>query len=150
MSDEKAAQLTTRVEHRLVDGIPVRTQFGDQNIERSAVEHDRDEDPTLMLGQLGFYRLAHRRNELPALGRLTRLEAEPIGEPVPILRLHLHVVPVPEVPAELGRDLEDDELIDPGRKATLPSELRELRHDRDQGIGRGLMCEIVDLGTRES
>ena len=87
---------------------------------------------------------------VPPLRYFLGLEPEPVGQTLPVLLGQGEVAGAPEVTTELRRDLEHHELVRPGGETTLTAELPELRHDSDEGVGRGLVCEIVDLGTRGS
>jgi len=49
------------------------------------------------------------------------------------------------VPPDLGRYLEDDELIRPGHEPDLTPELPELARDGQQRIGRCLVCQVIEL-----
>jgi hypothetical protein len=53
----------------------------------------------------------------------------------------------PEVPPDLGRHLEDDELVRPGREPAVAAELPELARDGDQRVGSGLMSQVIQLRT---
>src|SRR5260370_5313237 len=53
----------------------------------------------------------------------------------------------PEVPPDLRRPLEDGELVRPGGEPAFSPELPQFGGDRQEGIGRGLMREIVQLGA---
>ena len=53
----------------------------------------------------------------------------------------------PEVPSELGRYLEDDELVRPGREPALPPELPELAGNGDQRVRRRLVGQVIEFGA---
>jgi len=51
--------------------------------------------------------------------------------------------------ADLRRHLQNHEPIGPGRKPTLPAKRRQLRRDRDNSVGGGLIGEIVHFRARD-
>jgi hypothetical protein len=55
----------------------------------------------------------------------------------------------PEVPPDLGRYLEDDELIRPRREPALTPELPRLAGNGDQRVRRGLIGQVIELGAGE-
>jgi hypothetical protein len=52
--------------------------------------------------------------------------------------------------SDFGRHLKDDELVSPGREPALPPELATLEVDSQQGVGRGLVCEVIQLGAGDA
>ncbi len=52
--------------------------------------------------------------------------------------------------AELGRHLEDDELVRPRGKAAVPAEPVQLAGDRQQRVVRRLMGEVIPLAALDA
>jgi hypothetical protein len=147
VSGKSGPQLTPGIEQRLVDRVAVGAQLYDQRIQRNIVEHDRDEDHALVRGQLFIDGPVQRAEQVPPFGLARGVEAEPVRQPVPVLGVERDGRVAPEVPPDLGRHLEDDELIGPGREPALSPELPELAGNRDQRIGRRLMGQVIKLGA---
>ena len=78
---------------------------------------------------------AHSAGQFSSLCFPIRFEPEPVGHPVPVLGVHRHCRVAPEVPPDLGRYLEHDELVGPGREPALPPELAKLAENGQQGVG---------------
>src|SRR6516225_5757044 len=93
-----------------VDRVAVGGQLNDEGIQRTAVEHDGHEDPPLPRGEFFIHGPAQRGDQVPPLGLPRGVEAEPVRQPLPVLRIERDARVAPEVPPDLGRDLEDDEL----------------------------------------
>jgi hypothetical protein len=77
------------------------------SVQRDHVEHDRHKDPPLSFGQLLLDRAAQSGEQILPLRLVSRLETEPIGEPLPVLGLQRHRGRTPEVPTDLARNLKD-------------------------------------------
>ena len=58
-------------------------------------------------------------------------------------------MPLPEVTAQFGRHFEDHELVGPRREAALTPELVDPVGDEQHCVGRGLMSQIIHLGTSD-
>ena len=147
ISGKSGPQLTPGIEQHFVDRVAVGGQLKGQGVQRDIVEHDGDEDLPLPRGELVIHRPAHRGEQIPPLGLLSRVEAEPAGQPVPVLGVQRHGRVAPEVPPELGRHLEDDEFAGPGGELALAAELAELAGDGQQRVRRGLVGHIVQFGA---
>ena len=119
VSGERGAQLTSRVEQCLVDRVAVGPECDDQGVERDALQHDRDEHLPLPLGEVFVDGPVQRVDQRLPLGLVGRVHPEPVGQPVPVLGIECDRRFLPEVSAELGRDLEDDELVGPGGEPAL-------------------------------
>src|SRR5262249_42741717 len=76
-----------------------------------------------------------------------RVEAEAVGQAGPVLGVEPGMRRAPEMTAELGGDLEDDELVGPGGEAALAAEAGQLAPDGDQGGGGRLVGEVVERGA---
>ena len=113
----------------------------------NGVDHDRDEHLTLPRGQLGVARAAQRGEQVPPLGLSRGVETEPVRQLVPVLGVQWHTRVLPEVPPDLVRDLEDDELVRPCGEPAFAPELAELAGDGNQGVRRGLLGQVFQLGT---
>src|SRR6516165_7869215 len=136
VSGKGGAQLTPGVEHRLVDRVAVGAELYDQGIQGNSVEHERDEYLTLPGGQLGVHRAAQRGEQVPPLGLPRGLETEPVRQLVPVLGVQWHARVLPEVPPDLVRHLEDDELVRPGGEPAFAPELPKLASDGNQRVRR--------------
>ena len=147
VSGKSGPQLTPGVEQRLVNRVAVRAQLDDQRIQWDTVEHDRDEDHALVRGQPFIYGPVDRAEQIPPLGLAGGVEAEPVRQPIPVLGVQRDGRVPPEMPPDLGRHLEDDELIGPGREPALSTELPELAGNGNQRIGRRLIGEVIKLGA---
>src|SRR5262249_9846063 len=90
-----------------------------------------------------------RPRRAPPLSLLRRVEAEPVRQPLPALRIKPDAGVTPEVPPDLGRHLEHDELISPGGEPALTSELAQLAGNRNQRISRRLIGQVIELGAGE-
>ena len=75
------------------------------------------------------------------------VETEPVRQLVPVLGVQWDGRVLPEVPPDLGRHLEDDELVRPGGEPALAAELAELAGDGHHRVGRGLVGQVVKLGA---
>src|SRR5262249_61441589 len=111
VSGKSGAQLTPGVEQRLVDRVAVGAELDDQGIQGNSVEHDRDENLTLPCSQLGVHGAVQRGEQIPPLGLLRGVETEPVRQLIPVLGAKGDAGIAPEMPPDLGRDLEDDELV---------------------------------------
>jgi len=109
----------------------------------------RDEDPALPRGQLLLHRPAQRGQQVPPFGFPRGAEAEPVWQPIPVLGIQPDARVAPEVPPDLGRHLEHDELIRPGREPALATELPELGGNGDQRISGRLVGQVIELGPGE-
>jgi hypothetical protein len=116
-----------------------------QGIQRDIVEHDRDKDLTLARGELGVHGPAQRGKQIPPFRLVRGVHAEPGRQPVPVLGVQWHDGMPPEMPPDLGRHLEDDELVRPGGEPALPPELPQLAGDGYQCIGRRLVSQVIKL-----
>src|SRR5262249_44861620 len=81
--------------------------------------------------------------QVPPFGLLRRVKAKPARQPVPSLRIERDARVTPEVPPDLGRHLEDDELICPGREPALTPELPKLAGDGDQRVAGRLIHQTI-------
>ena len=88
-----------------------------------------------------------RAEQIAPLGLPRGVETKVAWQPVPVLSVQWHIRVAPEVAPELGRHLEDDELIRPGREPALTAELPELARDGHQRVGSGLMSQVIQLRT---
>src|SRR5262249_59692302 len=86
-----------------------------------------------------------RGTQLPPFGLLSGVKAEAARQPIPVLGIERDARVPPEMPPDLGRHLEDDELIRPGREPALPPELAKLAGNREQRISRCLVGQIIQL-----
>lgn len=127
LGGERGAQLTARIEQRLVNGVAVGVQLDCQRVQRDPVQHYRHDDPALPLGQLLVHSVAQGVEQLMPLRLLGRPETEHPRQPVPILGVHRYARSLPEVPADLRGDLEHHELyaqvvnlLSPRKEASLP------------------------------
>jgi hypothetical protein len=59
LSDQRTADLTSRVENHLVNRVLLQAELGGQRIARDLVDHDRHEDPALVRGQFLLHDPAH-------------------------------------------------------------------------------------------
>lgn len=82
-------------------------------------------------------------DEIAGLGVSGRVDAESLGQPLPLLGVHGHSWASPEMSPDLAGDFEDHELVRPGREPALAAERVELAQDRDGGVCGGVMGEIV-------
>src|SRR5215470_2181518 len=98
-------------------------------------------------GQLGVHGAAQRGEQVPPLGFPRGLETEPVRQLVPVLGVQWHARVLPEVPADLVRHLEDDELVRPGGEPAFAPELPELAGDGHQRVRRGLVGQVLKLRT---
>jgi hypothetical protein len=80
-------------------------------IRRDIIEGDRDEDLTLAGGQFGVDGTAQRGEQIPPLRFLCGVETEPVRQPVPALGIQRPGRVAPEMARDLGRYLQDDELV---------------------------------------
>src|SRR5579859_6406685 len=122
VSGKGGAQLTPGVEQHLVDRAAVGAQLYDQRIQRNGVDYDRHEYLALPRGQFGVHSAAQRGEQVPPLGLPRGLETEPVRQPFPVLGVQRHARVSPEVPPDLVRNLEDDELVRPGGEPALAPE----------------------------
>jgi hypothetical protein len=95
-------------------------------------------------GELLVHGPVQRGQQVPPLGLLRGVEAEPVRQALPVLGIKPDAGVAPEVPPDLSRHLEHDELIRPGGEPALTSELAKLAGNRDQRISRGLIAEVVE------
>jgi hypothetical protein len=109
-----------------VDRVAVGGKLDVQSIQGNAIKHDGHEHLTLPGGQLRIDRPAQRGQQLPQLGLVRGVETEPGRQPVPVLGIPRHGRVAPKVPPDLGRHLQDDELVRPGREPALAAELPNL------------------------
>ena len=92
--------------------------LGEQEAQRPT-EHDRHEDPALVVGELVVDGPVERGDNITQLGDRARIQSEAVRQPVPVLGVHGHRRLLPEVAADLGRHLEDGELAGPGGEPAL-------------------------------
>ena len=109
MSGEMGAQLTSSVEQGLVDGVTAGPQFGHEHVQRGRVEHDGDEDPSLVRGQLLLHGLVHGSDERARLRDVLGIGPKATWKPVPVLLIELGALPTPCMSREPVRHLEDDD-----------------------------------------
>jgi hypothetical protein len=102
-----------------------------------------------VIGQAFLDATAQAVDEFVPLGTAMRVEGKPVGEPAPVLLGAACGRTPAEVAPELVGDLEDHEPVRPCREPALAPELIEFSGDREQRVGRGLMCQIVELRTRD-
>ena len=105
VGDEEPADLTAGVEHGLVERVPVGAHPLGQRVHRDAVQHERDEDLALPVGQLPVDGPPDRVEQVGGLRGVLRGEPESVGQHLPLLGLD-RLVPVrPGVPRDLPRHL---------------------------------------------
>src|SRR5215471_8700199 len=92
---------------------------------------------------------AQRGEQVTPLSLLRGVEAEPVRQPLPAFGVKPDARVAPEVPPDLGRHLEDDELIRPGGEPALPPELAKLAGDGDQRISGRLVGQVIELRAGE-
>src|SRR4051812_46540898 len=143
---EMHAQLPAGVVERLVEGAAGRVQPLGEDVDRHAIESRGHEHGALVLGELLVDRLAQRLDQRAGLaaqigtgiGGRQRFEA--------VLR-HWQLTALPRTAPEPHADLEQCELVRPGREAAVATESVELVQDRDQSVIGALIGEII--GVRE-
>ena len=86
-----------------------------------------------------------RLDQTLPFGLVGRVHPEPVRQPVPVLRIECDRRFLPEVSAELGGNLEDDEPVSPRREPALPAKSAELAGDGQQRVGGGLMGKIIEF-----
>ncbi len=83
--------------------------------------------------------------QLPPLGLPGGVQPEAVCQPIPVLGAQGHRGMAPEVAPDLGRHLEDHELVGPGREPALAPELADFVSYGHQGVGRGLVGQVIEL-----
>src|SRR2546426_10882214 len=73
---------------------------------------------------------ALRGERIPPPGLLRGVETEPVRQPLSVLGVRRHARMTPEVPPDLRRYLEDDELARPGGESALCTVRPLFRHHR--------------------
>src|SRR5215469_1812439 len=91
ISGKSGPKFTPRIEQHLVERVAVGGELSSQGIEWNIIEHDRDESLALPWGQLRVHGAPQRGEQLPPLRLLGRLETEPVGQALPILRVQRQV-----------------------------------------------------------
>ena len=143
------AQLAPGVEEVLVDGVAVGAQLQREDVDGDVVERDRHEDLALARRQVLLDRRRQRGQLLAALGLLARLGRERSGSCSHDEILGARRVPLPRVPRDLAGDLEDHELVGPGREAAEALEVVELGQDAHHRVVGALLRDVVELGAGE-
>jgi hypothetical protein len=72
LSDERSADLTPRVQNHRVHGVALQAQPRGERVGGYRVDHDRDEDPPLMRGQLVLDDADSRRTQSAESGSSSR------------------------------------------------------------------------------
>jgi hypothetical protein len=98
LSDESGPQLTSGVEHHLVDRVAVRAELHNDCIQRSAVEDNRDECLALPFGQLVLHGRAQRDGQVAPFGLVSGIYTEAVRQAVPVAGVEGNAVLAPEVP----------------------------------------------------
>ena len=148
VSGQGGSQLTSGVEHCLIYRVPGGTELDGQRVQGNTIEDDRHEDLPLPRGQLLIHGVAHGVGQVLALRLPGGVKPEPVRKPVPVLG-------VPARPQGwrqkcrpiLAETSKHDKLVGPGGEAALAPELAEFADDGQQGIGGGLIGEIIELGS---
>src|ERR687896_68106 len=97
-------QLAPRVVQGLVEGAAGRLQPLSEDVDRYAVQRERDQHPPLVGRQYLSDRALQRREELALLELGVRLKTG-AREQAPRLGLERHLAPLPGAPAQLHRGL---------------------------------------------
>jgi hypothetical protein len=121
---EVTAELLPRVVQRLVKSTSAGVQAFGENVDRHAVERERNEDVTLVRRQRALDPAVQRRQELALLGLLLRREPG-AREQSPALGFERRLPSLPRASAQLDRRFEQRELVRPGRKSTCATEAIE-------------------------
>jgi len=100
----------------LVESAPSRLESFCENVDRDAVDRERDEHASLVRGQNLVDRLPQRRHELGLVGLCRGLEPR-ARDGAPGVVLERELTSLPGSLAQLDRRLEQRELVDPRRKA---------------------------------
>ena len=138
---EASTQLAASVEQVLVDRVAVRAE----SQRETSIETSLSATATKTSRWRSVSSSAGPAPQLLALlGLLRRARREGVGDLLP-LRLLLRRLPPPGVPRHLARDVEDHELVGPGREAARAAELVELGKDVHQRVVRRLLGEVVEL-----
>src|SRR6185437_2298910 len=101
-SDECPADLTPGVENGLVDGVALQAETGGDGVQGYPVDHDRDEGPPVVRGQLVVHDAAYFGWYAGCLRVLVRVDPEPAGQPFPLPGVERARRVAPVVAAELA------------------------------------------------
>ena len=120
-----------------------------QHVDGYVVQGNRHEDLPLAPSQLFSDRLRQGGELLAALGLLAGLGRHCVRKLPPNEVLGSWRVVAPSVPGNLARDLEDHELVGPGREAAEPTELADLGQDVHHRVVGALLCDVVEFRAGE-
>ena len=144
---EVTAQLAAGVVQRLVERAAGGLFPVGEHVDRDLVERQRNEHGPLTRGQSLGDADPDRAEQLALLRRVCR----PGGgarEHAPRLVLDGHLPPLPRAPAHLHRGLVERELVGPGREPREAAELVEASEDREEGVVRGLLGDVVEVPAK--
>ena len=133
---------------RLVERAAGRVQPLGEDVDRDAVQRDRDEHLALVGAERVADRVAQRTQQL-ALGELLVRRQRARGDRRPAAGLERQLARLPRPAAHVHRRLVERELVGPRREAALAAEAVELAQHRNERVVGRLTREVVVIAAAQ-